>query len=554
MAKVCWGLLGLLLLAAAYVSLAGFSLRRKSVTVDEFAHLPAGLNVLNSGDTRYCALNPPLMNVLSAIPVWVAGVRADWPEDWPEQVRFENWPNGYVFMNQNRGNYQAYYLRSRYVTVAIVGLLGLVVFFWGRMLVPDRGNLAALLAAGLIWFSPNILAHARLVTTDAGTMAFMILATFALFLFLRAPGWPQALFCGTALGAAQLVKFTAVYLFPSFLVTIVTAWIVRRELRTRGFVIRTAAILATCLLVVNLGYGFQQTMTPLGEIEFTSRPFQSLARAIPHGCPVPFPEDYVLAFDRQLADSEYGDPSYLFGESYFGGKWYYFIAVLAVKMPIPSMILLGLAIYAAFKTSTSHWFDTMLILLPAALVFVTFSFLSNKQLGLRMILPSLGLLWIWTGTTLARFDWPKHMRVVFCIVLAWLAIETVGVYPNYLTYFNQFAGGPSQGHLYALDSNLDWGQDLVMLEKWMKREGVSRLQLLYFGRVDPEVYGIDYELTRGGVHPGYLAVSRTLYGRDYLLYDHGQLVPFGPLPRHALGDMCPIATIGNSIDIYQIGR
>ena len=61
-----WVLGALLLL---YFTLAVGSARQKSVTVDELGHLPSGLYFLLTGDARYSALNPPLVNALSAIPV-----------------------------------------------------------------------------------------------------------------------------------------------------------------------------------------------------------------------------------------------------------------------------------------------------------------------------------------------------------------------------------------------------------------------------------------------------------------------------------------------------
>ncbi|GHT14958.1 hypothetical protein FACS1894170_12360 [Planctomycetales bacterium] len=38
-----------------------------------------------------------------------------------------------------------------------------------------------------------------------------------------------------------------------------------------------------------------------------------------------------------------------------------------------------------------------------------------------------------------------------------------------MSYFNELAGGPKNGHKYILDSNIDWGQDVFALKKWIEK-------------------------------------------------------------------------------------
>ena len=59
-------------------------------------------------------------------------------------------------------------------------------------------------------------------------------------------------------------------------------------------------------------------------------------------------------------------------------------------------------------------------------------------------------------------------------LLAWHVGESVAIRPNYLAYFNQLAGGPSQGYKHLADSSLDWGQDLPALKQWLDREGLQQ--------------------------------------------------------------------------------
>ena len=65
---------------------------------------------------------------------------------------------------------------------SVVG--GLAVFAWSRRL---YGNLGGLLSLGLWVFCPNILAHARLVTSDVGATALGVAATYVFWRFLHQP-------------------------------------------------------------------------------------------------------------------------------------------------------------------------------------------------------------------------------------------------------------------------------------------------------------------------------------------------------------------------------
>jgi hypothetical protein len=61
----------------------------------------------------------------------------------------------------------------------------------------------------------------------------------------------------------------------------------------------------------------------------------------------------------------------------------------------------------------------------------------------------------------------------FTIATALLATiaSTLRVYPHQLAYFNELAGGPENGHRHLLHSNLDWGQDLLLVKEWCRSHG-----------------------------------------------------------------------------------
>jgi hypothetical protein len=543
----------LALLASGYAFLAVHSLLQKSVTIDELGHLPAGFYFLRGGDSRFSSLNPPLVNALNALPVVLMGpepevrVTATY-----EPGRDTFWGNGYRFMIQHATNYRTYYAVGRCVTVALVGALGVILFLWARALCPLRADLAGLLAAGLLWYSPGVLAHARLVTTDAGSALFITAALWSLHGFLRRPNDSRMLTCGLALGLAQLSKFYALFLYPVFIV-VAAVWLrgwSRDDKRRAAWGVLGA--FAVSLLVVNAGYLFQGSGAPLALFEFQSERMQTLASLLPAGLRVPLPGAFMVGLDAQMVETESGIPSFLWGETFSGGRWYYFLALIPIKTPIPLLLIAGIAVALAIRERPWTPRELVLLLFFPVSFFLMLSLADQRQLGMRALLTVAPLWWLWVAATLARTLSGLRQGTVVAVLLAWTVLETGLAHPDYLSYFNQTIGGSEKGYRYATGSNSDWGQDLVGLRRYQEQQGDEPLQLLYFGSVAPAIYDIDYVIPGTSLEPGLLAVSTTLYQRRYHMFERGRLRAVGPIDPVAAGLGDPVARIGDSIHVYRI--
>jgi hypothetical protein len=78
------------------------------------------------------------------------------------------------------------------------------------------------------------------------------------------------------------------------------------------------------------------------------------------------------------------------------------------------------------------------------------------------------------------------------LALGWSVVSSLSVYPHSLSYFNELVGGPKNGHQHLVNSNIDWGQDLLYLKAWVDEHPEARpLAVAYFGTCDPRVAGID---------------------------------------------------------------
>ena len=143
------------------------------------------------------------------------------------------------------------------------------------------------------------------------------------------------------------------------------------------------------------------------------------------------------------------------------------------------------------------------------------------------------------------------------ILLLWQAISVISAYPNLLSYFNEIIGGSRNGYLYVVDSNLDWGQDLKRLTKWVNENKIDKIYVNYFGGGDPSYYLKEKYAPWWGANSAaefpkenYLAVSATLLqgGRGVPVKGFNQPVGY----YLWLSNYQPVTVIGNSIFIYYI--
>jgi hypothetical protein len=255
----------------------------------------------------------------------------------------------------------------------------------------------------------------------------------------------------------------------------------------------------------------------------------------------------VLSFLFDRAVNDQGRNLYLLGEFASGGWWYYFPVAFAVKVPLAITALLVLAIVAPVaRPSRLGW----LIGVPVAVYLAIACFWLDVTLGIRYLLPIFPLLFVFIATQLTPTE-VGWRRAALSLACAWLAIASLWIHPNYLAYFNEAAGGPSRGHRYLLDSNIDWGQDLPTLAEYLAKRGNPVVRLAYFGREKPEDYGIRSRPLKG-CQPvkGLVAISTNV--REGLYKPHGLLGRPRPGCYDWLKAYEPVAYLGYSIFVYDI--
>jgi hypothetical protein len=102
---------------------------------------------------------------------------------------------------------------------------------------------------------------------------------------------------------------------------------------------------------------------------------------------------------------------------------------------------------------------------------------SHVNIGLRHILPIFTALAVLAGIGLLRLieraPAAKWAGPLTSILLLWLVVSGALQHPDYLSYFNELAG--SSPERIVVDSDLDWGQNTVRLQRRLKELGAAQV-------------------------------------------------------------------------------
>jgi hypothetical protein len=495
-----WRLLGLATALGAIAAVAT-TWHVFNHTFDEGVHLAAGLEWLELGRFTLEPRHPLLGRVAIALGPWLDGASV--------QHRTDLWSTGNAALYQTPPGYGRTLALARAGVLPFFAVATLLVWSWARRL--DGGECAAderagALAVLLFVTTPPVLAHAGLATTDMPLTATLTGALLAATRWIERPTVARATILGLACGLAVLAKLSGIPYLAAAGVALAAcrAAGTRRVRGTAGDVAwRTLAVtagiagLVACSAIL-LAYGF------------------SIARW--RGVPIPLPPEIMDGLWQVRRHNEIGEGAYfLLGEWRDDGVWYYFPVAVAVKTPIPLLVLAGGGGVALLgRLRAGAWQPAAPLI--AALAILAVAMAANINLGIRHVLPlypllavvgARGALALWTGAR--RRASPLLAGALVVALLAWQVVTPALAHPDHLPWFNALAGAHPDDVL--LDSNLDWGQDLDRLRDTTQALGVPALALAYFGSAEPARHGLPplRPLRPGERTIGWVAVSQMFY-------------------------------------------
>lgn len=404
-----------------------------SQTSDEHLHLIAGYDILKHHSWTTDLHHPPLARVFFALPFINA----------PEPAGTDRGVRGNELLLD--GRYERNLARMRLGNLLFLALGIVFVARWAMHLFSPE---AGLLSAALFAMLPPILAHGGLATTDMAVTAMMPLALDELTRLAARPSWRRAGMTGAAVAAGVMSKYSFLIFFPpAALAILIVMWIRGRRsassIRLHSLLLGVAAlVIAAVLIWAGFGFSFHPLIDGIADVRH-----------------------------HNLG----GHRNFLFEKLNWNGWWYYFPVALFFKTPIPFLLLAltGCVLLARKRPEVP--------LVAAAILAAAMP--SQINIGIRHILPIYVPLAIAAAAAILALP---RFRIASAALVFWLFADGVAAHPDYLPWFNAFASRPET---VLNDSNLDWGQDVLRLVRYTKREHIPQISLLLFTSADLDRLG-----------------------------------------------------------------
>ena len=476
--------------------LSFFGMADKSMIWDERCYIGAGKYIIKTGNFEY--------NVFRAHPLMSFYINSIFllPLHFDEKIYLEDdcWQIGYDMVYHSGYSPQMVLILARLPFILMSMILALFVFSWAKQL---YGIKSGLLALGLYAFSTSIISQSNVALTDFTVTFFIFLTVYYYWKFKSFSMKRHIYLASVFLGFSLLSKLTGLVLIPALL--ILEFYVALKSPGAKNFLSsakRLLMIFLIAFLVMFAAFGFQfKTLKSVMPKHYIDRAYEEFGNKLHNEkirsvavytfekIPIPIPA-YFFGLGAVGFTSKEGIFSvFLDGKIFSTSPWYYPIAVFFYKTQVSLFLLFIISIALFKKAKSKGMLDEYALMLPMAFIFILFM-LNKMTAGLRHILPIYPLMFVFCS----RAAKPKIRWLGFAmaILMAHYIISSLIIFPNYFSYFNEIAGGASNGYMHLVGANLDNGQDLPGLKKYMEEKGIPKINLSYFGSVDPKEY-VNYE-------------------------------------------------------------
>jgi hypothetical protein len=452
----------------------------QSLTMDEPEHIAGGVEAWRYGEFKQRDEHPPLARMWFTLPLLPADPAYTETKDGPQPTHPapETWT-----------------WRTRPMNALLGLLLALLLWSAARRLFSTS---AANFALALFAFSPPLIAHFSLATTDgAGTLLIFALAV-QLVRWRANPSRAQTVLLGAVLGGALAAKF---YSAPIVALSVALVLLLKPKkiawLPREWNWAKACAVAGVAALTVWAAYFFHVSKVTFRDGTVTAT-FPAVTPSLTEKVPVNANFTFFLPaceFFTGLGNQVHhnwirGHNNFFLGEiSHMRGWKLYFPAAMLLKWPI-IVLLLFLAAGALTLRKRIRWPREVRLLALFPTLFLFFAIGSNIDIGDRYILPVylFVLLFVAGVWTAAR---SRAAKLALLAALALNAADGMRYAPDYLSHFNIFVQ-PAESWRLLSDSALDWGEGLIALRDYQAAHPDETIHLAYFGPIDPAIYGIRY--------------------------------------------------------------
>jgi 4-amino-4-deoxy-L-arabinose transferase-like glycosyltransferase len=462
----------------------------ESLSFDEVVHVEEGLNAWYRQTFAVDVVNPPFIREIATIPRLLGIPGFFWPR----------------------------------MMIVLLGLILIIIVY--KTVARTFGDTVALVSLFLLVFEPNMLAHNHYVTLDYGYTVVFFIAYISFLRVVKKPTIGRWILFSIYIGLALASKVSALLFLP---LSMGMTFLVQKGRKTIPFV-RTYTyyllmniLIAVCILWGTYFFRFDMIIVKRDDANRVSSRLHALAQTthnmflenvlvfgenqkLPLG-------NYLAVLKNSVLFSKNNKKIFFLGNYYPSQKWYFLPATMMYKTPIPLLLLFGASIFLFIqKKFRDPNGITFFIPIP---VILFISIASSVRPMIRYMLPMYPFLIIIAAKSIELCKTRVH-KIFFILLCLWYAYGTVSESPHFIAYANELAGERSLRFEKFADSNLDWGQSLPDIQRYVSEKKPSTLLFSYFGMDNADPYGFISDKVYGSYKSEEICAFHTVSYPAYL--------------------------------------
>ena len=485
-----------------FVLLCSLNLKNTSLTADEISYTPVGIAYFRANEYSLNYEHPPLIKQYLALPLLILNPKVPMENGVVQVNSSSEFGRETLFALGNDADQLLFWARAMNIFLGIV--LGLSILFLTHKVFGKTSAYGSLI---FFCFSSIIIANSQLATLDIGLSLLMFLTVVALWNLIDQPSIKNYWLLVLVTTLALLSKYPAMILLPIigsiYLILKLQkstekfdSWVKKEFIRGRNVFLVLFAVAAITLtfiiLIMWADYGFE-TVSKVHVDKNTCDSGSGFIFRL--GCHTaytvseksPFFPTYFKGLVFQSSHNLQGHSEYFLGRNYDKVPIVYFLVAFLIKTEIPILILFISSIYLFRNECKILTF----LLTPILILFAYFSIINNVSIGIRYLLPMYPFIFVLVGGAWGKIVKKRVVgKVAAALLIGWFIIGNLLVFPYYLAYFNEAVGGSDKGYRYLLNSNLDWGQDVILLKGFIEERGIDNALINYYGPESLEYRGI----------------------------------------------------------------
>jgi 4-amino-4-deoxy-L-arabinose transferase-like glycosyltransferase len=536
-----------------------------TATYDEPANMAASFDYVVRNDYRLYPDNPPFIKLLAGLTLLPIKNQINFPQNHPSYKnpsQFNLYAFGTEFLYKSGNDAKKIIFLTRLPNILFTLCIGVLLYLFANKLFGYPAGLAALTFYS---FDPNVRGHGHILAFDIPLAFWILLSLYLVYLFYqnKEKKFIYGLLLSVTFAFGFLTKFTFIFFAVPLFLGMYLLVLKNKSLSIKTVLLLQLAIIIFSFLLVwifGLTTGYNSRSLNYDQIPLIASANKELGNNFLWNLfkKLPVPYFYKAGMQMMYTHNIVSQPAYFLGEIRARNDWFFYFPIsFLLKTPIPTLILILLTLIILIKKFLHLNLKTYAPFVLGAFYFLCLMLFSHINNVYRYLFPSL-ILFILGTSQIVNLASKKYLTVII-ILLSYLFLTSYFSFPYDLSYTNELTGIPTAGYKYLSDSEIDWGQDLERLAKWLRGNNLNNqtITLSYLGTADPEYYGIKYQRLRFddlSTLKGIVVISvgNLTLGDWQVKTSEGYKLGFiKTAPLDILRNRQPTAVIGKSIFVYN---